>query len=314
MSIAAISPLTSQLVEVSKGGPRRTVPLSLLLSLNQLLKKSIFSRKFYQEINDKVLAKSSTVDTNLYFICYFTLLVSAILNNKSHIKHFLQTQKYNLIQVVKKVLQNTLGERASDLTNTNNKFVNKLFSTPKPVYTEGKPSKLAVHFKAISSYLADIRIFNRLTESIKYMPWIIDEYRAYADPSNPVPKFTRFVNLLQSLNCLALELLENAGWITDHNWVGTGDNAWWCTETYIWCSRIWGAYLVIEILELVRRNPVAKWDSNWKIAMFKQLIQVPLVLHWSLYDGCLTPFWVGVCGCGASWWGFKDMWSSIDLS
>ncbi|RLV90274.1 hypothetical protein JA1_004664 [Spathaspora sp. JA1] len=309
MSIQAIAPILS--MKQQSGSSRVTsIPLTALLQLQALLKKSLFSRKFYQEINDKVLSKSSTVDTNLYFICYFTLLVSATLNNKPKIIYWLKKQKYNLLQIILKISR-TYGV---ELGQSNNKFVSQVFSQPPPIYNDKDNSELAVHFKAISSYLADIRIFNRLTEAIKYMPWIIDEFRAYMDPTNTTAKLDRFVNFAQSLNCLVLELLENAGWITDHNWVGTSDNDWWSFETYIWCSRIWGAYLLIEIIELIRRTPTSKRNTNWKIELFKQVIQVPLVAHWSLREGCLTPFWVGVCGCGASWWNFKDMWKSIDLS
>lgn len=279
------------------------LPLSLLLRLNGLLKKSVFSRKFYQEINDKVLSKSSSVDANLYFICYFTLLLSAILNNKPKIVKFINQQKVNVIKLI-------------------NRNFNTSFSTDEAIKEKVSASvdtatyqlKLAVHLKAISSYIADVRIFNRLTESIRYMPWIIDEFASMANPASPVPKFDRIINFLQSINCLVLELLEHAGWLTDHNWVGTSDNDGWSMFTYVWCSRVWGAYLVIEVLELFRRTPFAKWDKNWRLAVFKQAIQLPLVVHWSLYEGCLTPFWVGVCGSGASWWGFRDMWSSIDLS
>lgn len=64
------------------------LPINFLLKIQRLLKKSILSRKFYQEINDKVLSNSSTVDTNLYFICYFSLLISSILNNKYKILFF----------------------------------------------------------------------------------------------------------------------------------------------------------------------------------------------------------------------------------
>lgn len=279
------------------------LPLSLLLRLNGLLKKSVFSRKFYQEINDKVLSKSSSVDANLYFICYFTLLLSAILNNKPKIVKFINQQKINVIKLI-------------------NRNFNTSFSTDEAIKEKVSASvdtatyqlKLAVHLKAISSYIADVRIFNRLTESIKYMPWIIDEFASMTNPASPVPKFDRIINFLQSINCLVLELFEHAGWLTDHNWVGTSDNDGWSMFTYVWCSRVWGAYLVIEVLELFRRTPFAKWDKNWRLAVFKQAIQLPLVVHWSLYEGCLTPFWVGVCGSGASWWGFRDMWSSIDLS
>lgn len=279
------------------------LPLSLLLRLNGLLKKSVFSRKFYQEINDKVLSKSSSVDANLYFICYFTLLLSAILNNKPKIVKFINQQKINVIKLI-------------------NRNFNTSFSTDEAIKEKVSASvdsktyqlKLAVHLKAISSYIADVRIFNRLTESIKYMPWIIDEFASMTNPASAVPKFDRIINFLQSINCLVLELFEHAGWLTDHNWVGTSDNDGWSMFTYVWCSRVWGAYLVIEVLELLRRTPFAKWDKNWRLAVFKQAIQLPLVVHWSLYEGCLTPFWVGVCGSGASWWGFRDMWSSIDLS
>lgn len=290
-----------------------SIPINVILRLIGKLKKSIFSRKFYQEINDKVLSKASTVDTNLYFICYFTLLCSSVLSNKAEIRLFLAKQKYNLVQLINKA---AVAFAQTDLKQSSNKLVKSFFSSPDPttIKCEAKPSNLAVHLRKISSYLSDIRIFNRLTESIKYMPWIIDEFALFTSLSSPVPKFDRFVNLLQALNCLVLELLENAGWLTDHNWVGTLDNNYWCIETYIWCSRVWGAYLLIEIVELIRRTPVSKWDRNWKIALFKQAVQVPLVVHWSLYEGCLSPFWVGLCGSGASWWGFRDMWSSIDLS
>lgn len=282
---------------------KRPLPLSLLLRLNGLLKKSIFSRKFYQEINDKVLSKSSSVDANLYFICYFTLLVSSILNNKPRIVKFINQQKINIIKLVNRNFNTSFS--------TDDAIKEKVTaSVESPTYQ----LKLAVHLKTLSSYIADVRIFNRLTESIKYMPWIIDEYQSMMNPASAVPRFDRFVNFLQSINCLVLELFEHAGWLTDHNWVGTSDNEGWSMFTYVWCSRVWGAYLVIEVLELFRRTPFAKMDKNWRLAVFKQAIQLPLVVHWSLYEGCLTPFWVGLCGSGASWWGFRDMWSSIDLS
>jgi len=312
MGIVSLSPLPK-----SKLLSAKPLPLQVLLQIISVLKRSVFSRKFYAEINDKILSKTSTLDSMLYFICYFTLLMSSVLNNKPRIKQFLRQQKYNLLQVIRSVVLKTSNK---DLALSSNKLVKRTFDAsndPKnaPAETESTEpvSKLAVHLKAISSYIADVRIFNRLTDSIKYMPWAIDEFKAWMDPTNPVAKLDRFVNFLQAFNCIVLELLENAGWLTDHNWVGTSDNAWWSIETYIWCCRVWGAYLVIEIIELIRRTPVSKMNGDWKIALFKQVIQVPLVLHWSLYDGCLTPFWVGVCGSGASWWNFKALLDSLDF-
>ncbi|ODV78219.1 uncharacterized protein CANTADRAFT_55067 [Suhomyces tanzawaensis NRRL Y-17324] len=308
-SIAAISPLTNRKAA-------RPLPLSVFLQLQTLLKKSIFSRKLYDEISTKVLASSATVDTNLYFICYFTLLLSSVLNNKPKIRKFLREQRYNFMNLINKVTL-LFG---TDLKQSSNKSVKGLFEEPQVAELNEKegakevPSNLAVHLKAISSYISDIRIFNRLTDSIKYMPWIIDEYSAFISPASAVPKLDRFVNLFQSINCLVLELLENAGWLTEHNWVGTNDNDYWCLETYVWCSRVWAAYVIIEILELIRRTPFSKWDKNWRILLFKQAIQIPLVVHWSMYEGCLSPFWVGVCGSGASWFDFKNLWGSIDLS
>lgn len=279
---------------------KQGVPLNVILKLNSLVKKSVLSRNFYQEITDKVLTKASTTDSVLYFVCYFTLLLSSILNNKAKIRKFLQEQRIKLVLMIERLTGSSLND---------SKWVQKLKT--RGIISE-KPSQLAIHLKSISSYISDIRIFNRLGDSIKYMPWIIDEYKALY-LNSAVPFSHRFINLAQALNCLVLELLENAGWLTEHNWVGTGDNDWWCMFTYIWCSRVWGAYLVIEIIELIRRTPASKWDKNWKISLFSQVIQLPLVVHWSLYDGCLSPFWVGVCGCGASWWGFKDVINSIKL-
>lgn len=297
------------------------LPINFLLKIQRLLKKSILSRKFYQEINDKVLSNSSTVDTNLYFICYFSLLISSILNNKYKILFFLKNQWFKLTQLINS--SSSLSEKNNEFTNdyekSNNSkksIINRILNPSKPIYIEGKPSKLAYNLKKINSYLADIRIFNRLTDSIKYMPWVIDEYHSFKSSSpTAIPKFDRFINFLQSINCVVLELLENAGWLTDHDFISTNDNPWWSFETYIWCCRVWGVYLLIEIIELIRRTPINKWSNkSWQINLFKNVIQIPLVLHWSLREGCLSPFWVGVCGLGASWWNFKDMWSSIDLS
>lgn len=287
------------------GKPRQKLPLLVLLNLNGALKKTILSRNFYQEISDKVLTKASTIDATLYFICYSVLLTSSILNNLPKIMDFLQTQRLKLVKLV---------ARTFDLDLANHSLLKRL-NHKKDYFALGDESyvqELSKRLKSIYGYIADVRIFNRLADSIKYMPWIIDEFKAFSGAS-PVPKFDRFINLLQSLNCLVLELFENAGWLTEHSWVATADNNYWCIETYIWCCRVWGVYILIEILELFRRVPVSKWDKNWKINVFKQAVQLPLVLHWSLYEGCLTPFWVGLCGCGASWWGFKDVMSSLNL-
>ncbi|CAI5759358.1 unnamed protein product [Candida verbasci] len=298
-AIATLPPINKQ--PISHG----SLPINLIFKLISLLKKSIFSRKFYQEINDKVLSKSSTVDYNLYFICYFSLLVSSVLNNKSHILFFLRKQIFKLKQLYYE------GAKQFGFNQESNE---KLSQLKPPVYQELKPSQLAYNLKKINSYLADVRIFNRLTDSIKYMPWVIDEFYSWRNPSSKISSFNRFINFIQALNVLVLELFENAGWLTDHDFVSTGDNPWWSFETYIWCCRIWAAYVGIEVIELIRRTPYSKMDKNWKIALFKNLVQIPLTIHWSLRDGCLSPFWVGVCGSCASWWNFKDMWSSIDLN
>lgn len=298
--------------------PKGTLPITVLLQLNkhlrQTLGKTVFSRRFYAEINDKILAKTSTLDANLYFICYFTLLLSSILNNKHKIRAFLATHKSNLLKVVNRYYFSLFKRHLIKETSEKTEPAEKAAQSQENVENSQPPSNLAVHLKAISSYIADIRIFHRLTEAIKYMPWIIDEYGALMNPTLAVPRFDRFVNFAQAINCLILELLENAGWLTDHNWVGTSDNNYWCIETYIWCSRVWGAYLVIEVIELLRRTPRSKRNKDWAIAFFTQVVQLPLVVHWSLYDGCLSPFWVGLCGSGASWFGFRNTWKSIDLS
>lgn len=291
------------IISIAPMNKPRTLPLSIILRLNQSLNKTILNKKFYSEVNSKILTKASTIDANLYFICYFTLLVSSVLNNKTRIRKFLQDQRLKLVALIEK----TFGVKVSE---SNNKLLNKI-GTKHPIVES--TSNLAPYLKRISSYLSDVRIFNRLFDTVKYMPWIIGEYEAFISKTSKVSKFTRFINLFQAFNCILLEALENLGWLTEHNWIGTNDNNYWCIETYIWCSRVWGFYIIIEVLELFRRTPYKNWDKAWKIELFKQVVQIPLVVHWSLYDGCLTPFWVGICGSGASWWGFKDSWKSLDL-
>lgn len=315
MDIAGIASTT-------RAKPRQNIPITVLLKLNTTLKKSLFSRKFYQEINDKVLSSTSTLDASLYFICYFTLLLSSVLNNKHKILNFVESQKANVARVLGLFY---LKKRPQKLHLNVNKEEHAVEESEKNGHPQDAKesikanksvpvSNLAIRLKKVSSYISDIRIFSRLVEAIKYMPWIIDEFSALMNPGLAVPRFDRLVNFAQAINCLILELLENVGWLTDHDWIGTSDNNYWCIETYIWSSRVWGAYLAIEIIELLRRYPASKRDKNWRINLFTQAVQIPLVLHWSLYDGCLSPFWVGICGSGASWFGFKRVLDSIDLS
>lgn len=307
-----------------KTAPGR-LQLTPLLKLNAALRKTLLSRKFYLEICDKILDSSATVDRNLYFICYFALLVSAVLDNRGHILQFLVKQKENVLRLAgipqcpnKAVLREqkhpTDGEkRESHEKQEESDVPERTNDSPVVINTkiDVRLGNIAKHLKTTSSYISDVRIFNRLTDAIKYMPWIIDEFSALS--GLPLPLSNRIINFAQAINCLILELFENVGWLTEHNWIGTGDNDWWCMETYIWSSRVWGAYIVIEILELFRRTPRAKRDGAWRISVFQQMVQLPLVLHWSLYEGCLSPFWVGLCGSGASWWDFRDLWSSLEL-
>lgn len=294
------------------GNRNQTPSFAVFLRLNYALRKTILSKKFYQEISSKILSSSSTIDSQLYFICYFSLLVSSVLNNKSQIRAFLRKQRYKLLQTIRKAYIKIFS---IDLEKSSNKSVSQVFTSVPPSESEESTStsQLAVRLKSIYSYLADVRIFNRLFDSIKYIPWILDEYSALFVANSPTPIFDKVINFAQALNCLFLELFENAGWLTDHNWVNTSNNSHYSFVTYIWCCRIWGAYILIDIIEQIRRVPVSKWDKNWKIALFKNAIQMPLVVHWSLEKGCLTPFWVGLCGCGASWWNFRKAWLSLDL-
>lgn len=300
----------------------KTVPLALLLRLNTLLRRTLLSKQFYSEVSTKILLKTATMDTNLYFICYLTLMVASVLDNKPRIKQFLLRLYYRLMQLISSTVLRISG---TDLSKSNTKCVSKIFSPPSPETStlaesnadtdsqKDQGSALAKYLKRISSYIADIRIFNRLTDNISYIPWLLDEIADLANPALTRPYSDRAIGVLQAINCIVLEGLENAGWVLDHDWVGTNDNPFWSFETYIWCCRVWGLYLVIEIAQLIRNTPRTKWNKAWQILLFQQVIQLPLVMHWSLRDGCLSPFWVGFCGSGASWFKFKDLWLSLDI-
>ncbi|KAG7192249.1 uncharacterized protein KQ657_001967 [Scheffersomyces spartinae] len=286
----------------------KTIPLALLLRLAGLLRRTLLSKKFYSEVSTKILLKTSTMDANLYFICYLTLMVASALENKPEIKRFLLKLYYKLMLVVSLVIRRVSGV---DISKSNGKCC--LTTAPQHFDAPTEGSNLAKYLKRISSYIADIRIFNRLTDNITYIPWLLDEFAEFGNPLLAKSFSDRVIGVLQPINCIVLEGLENAGWVLDHNWVGTSDNPYWSFETYIWCCRVWGLYLALEIAQLIRNTPISKWNKAWQVQLFQQVIQLPLVLHWSLRDGCLTPFWVGFCGSGASWFKFKDLWLSLDI-
>lgn len=288
--------------------------LASVLRLHALLRKSVLDRGFYQRIGDNILGSPSTIDANLYFVCYLALLASSVLKNKPRILAFSNRQRERFLIWVRHTFPNLAAFLMSLLGAE--KFNTTLSRTPSLVaigQTRTSPTvkSTADRLSAVSSYISDVRIFSRLLDFLKYVPWVLETQDAILDPNHSRSFLDRSVDHVQSTTCFVLDALETVGWITDHDWIATRDNLWWCEFSYVWSSRVWGIYLGAVIFALCRETPSSKRDRAWRVKVFEQLVQIPLVMHWSLYEGCLSSFWVGVCGVGASYWRFKETWRPV---
>lgn len=56
----------------------------------------------------------------------------------------------------------------------------------------------------------------------------------------------------------------------------------------------------------------SEWMANWRKEMLVNLAFAPLTLHWSLEEGLLGEFWVGILGSVAGISGLRVLWKNTN--
>lgn len=117
------------------------------------------------------------------------------------------------------------------------------------------------------------------------------------------------------------QALENGAYLSSKgimSWNPEKQNKAW-----LWSCRFWVAHVGLDFWRLyheyqIRRSKVdaveekedKKWLANWRKEMLVNTGFAPLTLHWSLENGLLGDFGVGVCGSVAAISSLRVLWKA----
>lgn len=152
--------------------------------------------------------------------------------------------------------------------------------------------------KLLSTYISDVRIFNRMWAAIPLMSWLLSTFKKIHTES--YSRYDKVLDFVQVTSCLVLQIFENVGFVGDHHFTTQSDKlSLWFN---IWCCKLWLLYVVSDIAKVLTRDKI---DKN---ALLSNLGNLPLTVHWSLVDGCLTPLQVGLFGTMSSCFNTIQYW------
>jgi hypothetical protein len=251
----------------------------------------------------KLLSTPSGTDTFLCTLCYSSLLTSTVLSSIS-----LHRIHSAALQLIEKAI--SLPPNTTVIIDTSSIPSSKLLIT-------------AQRLNALSSLISDFRIFARLWGLLGIWKW---GKRVLENP--PEDSVLRSVSYAQVVVNIAYQYLENYAYLSSKGVLG------WSTEkqnrAYIWSSRFWVAHVGLDFVRLYheaakRRNKgkgkegvenleETAWRAKWRREMVSNAAWAPLTLHWSLEQGLVGDFWIGVFGSVAGMTGLRERWKDTEKS
>ncbi|RDW88696.1 hypothetical protein BP6252_00728 [Coleophoma cylindrospora] len=256
---------------------------------------------------DKILSTPSGTDRLLMTICYTSLLTSNVLSSIS-LARIQQTTR-------------SLIEKAISLPpNTT------LVFTPAPSRTTANLLTTSVRLKKLSALISDFRIFTRLWGLLGLYKW------GKASLENP-PEDTvlRRITYAQVFVNVLFQYLENAAYLSSKGIMGWDSKKQ--NRAWEWSSRFWAAHVGLDLGRLcyewnVRRRRDLKgkekdegeveqndaaWRAKWRREMVVNLAYAPLTIHWSLEQGLIGEFWVGLFGSVAGVTALRELWRQAQV-
>jgi len=140
----------------------------------------------------------------------------------------------------------------------------------------------------------------------------------------PEDSLLRGVSYGQVVVNITYQYLENYAYLSSKGVLG------WSTEkqnrAYIWSSRFWMAHVGLDFVRLYheaakRRNKgkgkegvedleESAWRAKWRRQLVVNSAWAPLTLHWSLEQGLVGDFWIGLLGSVAGIAGLRELWKN----
>ncbi|ODV96143.1 hypothetical protein PACTADRAFT_33324 [Pachysolen tannophilus NRRL Y-2460] len=262
------------------------------------LLKLIVNPNFYDLINNSIFENSYNLDSTLSTICYLALFASQVLLYQPKIILYLK----KLIILIKKKYNININLFNDINEKENNK--EQEFEKKEPIINE-KILIISQKLKLLSSYISDVRIFNRMWATLPLASWMFSTFQnIYQKPSNQYSNFNKLLDFLQVTSCFLLQLFENIGFLGDHKFINQleSKSLWY----NIWCCKLWGFYVILDIIknfeQLLKRKGGSRLlalyniDDDLNQKFISNIGDLPLTIHWSMEKGCLSPLAVGFFG------------------
>jgi hypothetical protein len=180
--------------------------------------------------------------------------------------------------------------------------------------------RLSQSLKALSALVSDFRIFARLWGLLGIYKWV--KGLAQNPPADRVLARIAWAEVLVNV---AYQVLENGAYLA-----GKGVLGWDArrqARAWAWSSRFWAAHVGLEFTRLgylwgERMRARAKGKDKemsgdreeesraWRRDLVSNAAYAPLTVHWSLEEGVVGDFWVGLLGTVASGVGFAEVWKN----
>lgn len=283
---------------------RSLVKIHIFQQRLQFISSLLTSPKFYRALNN-VFSDPSKLDRTLGTLCYLALFVSAILKKYPKFRRKIQEVVVYLERLTA-VFYNRTIQRFKLKHGLFEISENDLSPTLKDDEIPPKIANIAATLGDFSSYISDIRIFNR---GFSIPGCIADMLEA-----SSLLKCGNVYDFISTW-CISLyQPAETIAFLFDHNWLLRGRQGNNCLWWYAVSTRLWFVWVVAELgkvsLAILRKRGRHIPKSQF-IEFIEHLATLPLCVHWSLEDGWLSPLSVGFFGTLAGGLTTIDMWKDI---
>jgi hypothetical protein len=247
----------------------------------------------------RILSTPSGTDTLLLTLCYTSLLTSSLLSSLS--LHRIHAAARRLISQAISLPPNT-----TVIIDTSSLPTSRLLIT-------------ATRLKALSDLISDFRIFVRLWGLLSIYKW---GKKVHEEP--PTDFVIRRIVYTQIVSNIVFQYLENGAYLASKGVLDWRKEKQ--TKAWIWSSRFWMLHVGLDFVRLWREAKLrsmkgkgkegvegveeSKWKAKWRRQMIENVAWAPLTLHWSLEEGFVGEFWVGVLGSVAGLAGFRELWKT----
>ncbi|KAG7853382.1 hypothetical protein KL941_000432 [Ogataea angusta] len=175
---------------------------------------------------------------------------------------------------------------------------------------------LSTKLRLISDYIADVRIFNRMWGLPGLLAFGVEDLHRILRADSSLA--TKLLEATSTISIVAYQPLENVAFAADHNWMHLEKSA--SLQYYVASSRLWAVFVVLEVVKLVKNMVQTKLagkpldllhNRSLNRPLVANIANLPLTVHWSLHDGCLSDLTVGFLGTMSSLLNTKDSWGEV---